>query len=182
MIGILHVRRAGRFLHTPDLTIEDLIQETREPYFVPDSTPLAGQLLRFRQGDNRFAFVVDEYGEVTGIITLEDIIEEVVGEFTSPHPKSVRNLKPEKDGSCVIEGVLQVRDINSRLGWHLPTDKAKTINGLILDYLAEIPEANVSLKIDDYLFETLQVSEAAIRTVRITQVPSPTPASELEDE
>ena len=173
VVGLLHVRRAVRFLSQEEFSAEDIERELREPYFVPDSTGLSKQLLEFQEGKERMAFVVDEYGEVTGLITLEDIVEEVVGEFVTSSTKVERSATKQADGSYLVEGASQIRDINAHLNWNLPTDKSKTLNGLILQELAEIPDANVSLRINEYLIETVQVSDAGIRTVKIRREAPP---------
>jgi len=173
-IGLLHVRNAIKVLLDDDFTGEDLVDPAQAPYFVPDSTPLTSMLSQFRSDLNRMVFVVDEYGEVTGIVTLEDLVEEVVGEFPNSDSKRDKEaIKEEEDGGYVVAGSSQLRDINSHLNWSLPTERSKTLNGLILEHLTRIPDANVGLKINNYMIETLQISDAGIKTLKAWKLESP---------
>ena len=170
VIGILHLRRAVRFLQQPTLTKADLLQVTREPYFVPTGTPLHTQLFNFQKQKRRIALVVDEYGDVQGIVTLEDILEEIVGEFTTDFAANMPEIHPQPDGSFYIDGTALIRDVNRAMGWHLPTHGQRTLNGLILEHLEFIPESNLCLKIDSYLLETLQIKDNMIHTVKIQPI------------
>jgi Mg2+/Co2+ transporter CorB len=170
VIGILHLRRAVRFLQQPSLTKADLLQVTREPYFVPTGTPLHTQLFNFQKQKRRIALVVDEYGDVQGIVTLEDILEEIVGEFTTDFAANMPEIHPQPDGSFYIDGTALIRDVNRAMGWHLPTHGQRTLNGLILEHLEFIPESNLCLKIDSYLLETLQIKDNMIHTVKIQPI------------
>jgi Mg2+/Co2+ transporter CorB len=167
IIGILHLRRAVRFVQQEGFTKADLLQVTREPYFVPKGTPLHTQLFNFQKQKRRIALVVDEYGDIQGIVTLEDILEEIVGEFTTDFAANMPEIHPQPDGSFYIDGSALIRDVNRALGWHLPTEGPRTLNGLILEHLEFIPETNLCLKIDGYLFETLQIKDNMINNVRI---------------
>ena len=171
VIGILHLRRLARHLPrqsgaTP-LSADDLLAVTDEPYYVPEATPLHTQLINFKNEKKRIALVVDEYGVVQGIVTLEDILEEIVGEFTTDYAASVPEIHPQEDGSFLIDGRAQLRDINRALDWDLPTSGPKTLNGFVLEHLEAIPENNLCLRVDDYLFETLQIKDNVIKSLKI---------------
>lgn len=168
VVGILHLRRASRFLAGEEFTKADLIQETEEPYFVPEGTPLPVQLIHFKNERQRIGLVVDEYGDIQGLVTLEDILEEVVGEFTTDFAAQLPEVHPQDDGSYIIEGAALLRDVNRMLAWELPIAGPRTINGLVLEHLEFIPDANVCLRIDGYLVETLQIIDNVVRTVKVT--------------
>jgi Mg2+/Co2+ transporter CorB len=167
VVGIVHLRSINRFLNENQLTKSMIMQATREPYFVPESTPLHTQMFNFQKEKRRIALVVDEYGDVQGIVTLEDILEEIVGEFTTDIATFNQDITPQNDGSYIIDGTAAIRDINKALGWSLPTEGPKTINGLIVEYLEYIPDANLSLKLGNYYVEILQVKENIIKSARI---------------
>lgn len=167
-IGILHIRNATRFLGTAGLTKAEILQYVREPYYVPESTPLQAQLVNFQKLKRRFGLVVDEYGDVQGIVTLEAILEEIVGEFTTSVSDSHKDILKQPDGSWVIDGSASIRDINRMLHWQLPTHGPKTLNGLIIETLETIPESVLSLRIDSYLIEILQVRDNTVKTAKIT--------------
>jgi len=173
-IGILHVRKIPALLaeDDPERFGADLIA-TRvvEPYFVPISTPLHTQLYNFQREKRRLALVVNEFGDIQGMVTLEDILEEIVGEFTTDPQSYERDIYPQDDGSYLIDGSATIRDINRSLKWHLPTAGAKTFNGLILETLESIPQAGTSLRIGDYVVEIVQVSQQAVRTARVLPMP-----------
>ena len=172
VIGILHLRNAARFLRNAELTKAALMQETREPYFVPESTPLHVQLLNFQKEMRRIGLVVDEYGDVQGIVTLEDILEEIVGEFTSDMAARIPEIHPQDDGTHIIDGTALLRDINRALKWDLPMDGPRTLNGLVIEHLEFIPEAPCCLTIGPYQVEILQIKENMIRTARLIAPPS----------
>ena len=167
LIGILHVRKALHLLAQDNLTLETLKSIIKPSYFVPENTPLNTQLIQFQRHKRRTGLVVDEYGDIIGLITLEDIFREIVGEFTADYIDEDKDIHPQADGSYYINGSANIREINRQNDWQLPTDGPKTINGLILEYLESIPEPNVSLRIEDYLIEIVQTSDNTIRTVRI---------------
>ena len=173
ILGMLHLRRVARYLpkkeREEDLTKADLMQLTNEPYYVPEGTPLHTQLINFQKEKRRIALVVDEYGEVEGIVTLEDILEEIVGEFTTDFASRMPEIHPQEDGSYFIDGMALLRDINRGLGWELPTHGPKTLNGLVLEHLETIPDSNLCLKIDDYLIETLHIKDNVIKNIKVTQ-------------
>ena len=167
VIGMLHLRRTVRFIQQDAFTKAELLHLTREPYFVPKGTPLHTQLFNFQKQKRRIALVVDEYGDIQGIVTLEDILEEIVGEFTTDFSANMPEIHPQQDRSFFIDGTTLIRDINRALGWHLPTEGPRTLNGLILEHLEFIPETNLCIKIGDYLFETLQIKDNMIINVKI---------------
>ena len=175
ILGILHLRRLARFAQTPveELTKADLLQLTREPYYVPEATPLNVQLENFQKEKQRIALVVDEYGDLEGIVTLEDILEEIVGEFTSDFASNMPEISPQEDGSHVIDGSAVLRDINRAMRWELPTDGPKTLNGLVLEILETIPEANLCIRVGDYRIETLQINDNMVKSLIIHPVAQP---------
>ena len=145
----------------------ELMQFSVDPYYVPEGTPLHRQLINFQNVRRRMGIVVDEYGDVLGLITLEDILEEIVGEFTTDLAASSPDILPQEDGSFVIDGSAHLREINRTLQWELPTDGPKTLNGLILEYLQDIPDSSTSLRVDDYLIEILQVKDNMVKATRV---------------
>jgi Mg2+/Co2+ transporter CorB len=177
ILGLLHLRRLGRHLPrqatAEPLTKADLMQLTEEPYYVPEGTPLHTQLINFKAERKRIALVVDEYGDVDGIVTLEDILEEIVGEFTTDFASSVPEIHPLEDGAYLIEGMALLREINRALDWDLPTDGPKTLNGLVLELLEAIPENNLCVKLDDYLIETMQIKDNVIKSLKVSRPPRP---------
>ncbi len=165
--GILHLRNLSRFMQEEEFNKAMLMQITREPYFVPEGTPLHAQLINFQKLKRRIGIVVDEYGDVQGLVTLEDILEEIVGEFTTDFSMLGQEITPQEDGSYLLDGSSSVRDVNRALHWKLPTDGAKTISGLIVDNLEFIPANNLCINLDGYLFETVQVKDNTIKTVKV---------------
>jgi|TARA_R110000850_G_scaffold61110_4_gene139851 Mg2+/Co2+ transporter CorB len=165
--GIVHMRSIARLLSRGDLTKENLISACKEPYFVPESTPLHTQLFNFQKQKRRIAIVVDEYGDVIGLVTLEDILEEIVGEFTSDMLLPSQDIHPQDDGRFVIEGGTAIRAINRQLKWKLPADGPKTLNGLITEQLESIPETSVCLTIGTYRMEILQTKDNMVKSVRV---------------
>lgn len=167
IVGIMHLRSTGKLIGIEELNKSALLQETSEPYFIPESTPLHTQLFNFQKKKERMAVVVDEYGAVKGIITLEDILEEIVGEFTTDLAASSKDIHPQDDGSFLIDGSASVRDINRILNWDLDSSGAKTLNGLITELLESIPETAVCLNLDGYYAEIVSVKDNVIRTVKM---------------
>ena len=170
LVGILHLRRAPRLLSQEEFTKEDLTAQTEEPYFVPEGTPLHTQLGNFRKEKQRIALVVDEYGDVQGIVTLEDILEEIVGEFTTNVADDLATVRRHDDGGYIVEGKALLRDVNRSLGWTLPTAGPRTMNGLVVEHLEFIPEANVCLQVGRYRIETLQVADNVVRSVKVWEM------------
>lgn len=169
IIGILHMRSTGKLIKIEHLNKAALIQETLEPYFVPEITPLHTQLYNFQKKKLRMAVVVDEYGAVKGIVTLEDILEEIVGEFTTDMAASSKDIHAQEDGSYLIDGSASVREINRVLSWNLDSSGAKTLNGLLMEILQSIPDSSVGIEMDGYYAEIVQVKDNVIRTVRMWQ-------------
>jgi Mg2+/Co2+ transporter CorB len=169
LIGIVHMKRVAQELARDTLTRERLIElaRVREPYFVPEGTSLTVQLNQFQRNRRRMAFVVDEYGDIQGFVTLEDILEEIVGEFTTdPATVTHKHVHREGPGAFIINASATIRALNRSLGWQLPTDGPKTLNGLLVEKLETLPEAGDHVSIGDYEFEVLQIGENTIRTVR----------------
>lgn len=169
IVGILHMKRVAQELARGTLSRERLIAiaRTREPYFVPEGTSLAVQLTHFQRNRRRLAFVVNEYGDIEGFVTLEDILEEIVGEFTTdPATITHKDIHPERPGVYIINASATVRALNRALQWQLPTTGPKTLNGLLLEQLETIPDPGTALKVGRYPFEVLQIADNAIKTVR----------------
>ena len=169
IIGIMHLRKALHLLTQDNLTKETLQNIVKPAYFVPEGTPLNTQLIQFQRQRRRTGLVVDEYGDIFGLITLEDIFREIVGEFTADMIDEDKDIHPQQDGSYLINGSANIREINRNNHWELPTEGPKTINGLILEYLESIPDPGVSLRIENYVIEVVQTADNVIRTVRIRQ-------------
>ena len=167
--GIVHMRQIARLLSHNQLTKDALLAACNEPYFVPESTPLSTQLINFQKQKRRIGIVVDEYGDVIGIVTLEDILEEIVGDFSNQDALRSPDIHPQEDGTQVIDGAAYIREVNKALGWHLPCDGPKTLNGLITEALESIPDSAVCLKIGPYRLEILQSSENRVKSVRAWQ-------------
>ncbi|KXI24177.1 HlyC/CorC family transporter [Photobacterium sanguinicancri] len=169
VVGMLRVREAYRLMMDKNnFSKEVLLRAADEVYFIPEGTPLNIQLLKFQRNKERIGLIVDEYGDIQGLITLEDILEEIVGEFTtSIAPTLAEEVTPQPDGSLIIEGSANIRDLNKSLKWNLPTDGPRTLNGLILEHLEDIPDAQVSVQIDRYQMEIIDVSENMIKLVKV---------------
>jgi len=170
VVGILHVRNATRFLGQENLSKSEMMQYIREPYYVPESTPLQAQLLQFQKQKRRLGLVVDEYGVVQGIVTLEDILEEIVGEFTTNIAENHQDILPHSDGYFMMDGSLSIRDINRSMHWQLPTDGAKTLSGLILEQLETLPDAVVGLRLEDFYIEVMQIRDNTIKAAKIKKL------------
>ena len=169
IIGILHMKKIAHAMVHGEVSRETLLllAREREAYFVPKGTTLATQLHNFQRNRRRIALVVDEYGDIQGLVTLEDILEEIVGEFTSDPATMNKDILREADGGYVINGAISVRALNRALGWVLPTDGPRTLNGLILEYLENIPEPGTSLRLGDIAVEILQTADNAVKTARL---------------
>ena len=166
IIGVLHMRSISRVVNGLILDRVALEQEMEKPYFVPESTPLHTQLINFQEMKKPLAVVVDEYGEVRGVVALGDILEEIVGDFTSNMAETTESILLERDGSYIIDGTENIRDINKTLGWSLPKDGPKTLSGLILEYLESFPAAPAGLTIGNYRLEILELEGNVVRSVR----------------
>ena len=161
--GMLHLRNISKLLMQEDVNKTMILELCREPYFIPESTPLNTQLINFQKAKRRIGIVVDEYGDVLGIATLEDILEEIVGEFTTDYAATSPDVIPQGDGTFIIDGTAAVRTINKTLGWKLPIDGPKTLNGLITETLESIPETNVCLKVKGHRVEVLQIKDNVVK-------------------
>ena len=173
MIGILHQRRLLATLLAEDLRREVLREQLADPYFIPAATPVYAQLQFFQENRERIGLVVDEYGEIQGLVTLEDIIEELIGKFTTTIPGAGGELVWDVRGGVLVDGSRGLRDLNRALGLQLPLDGPKTLNGLILEYFRDIPEAGVSVKIAGVPMEIVQTQDRMIKTVRLFRPPMP---------
>ncbi|HTT08199.1 MAG TPA: HlyC/CorC family transporter [Gammaproteobacteria bacterium] len=173
IVGVLHVRRLPRLLADDRrVTVEEIESAMDEPYYVPVGTPLHKQLLNFQHHRERVGLVVDEYGDLQGLVTLEDLLEEIVGEFTTDALSFSRDIFPQEDGSYLVDGSTSLREINRVLKWKLPTHGARTLNGLILEMLESIPEPGTGLRIAGYTIEIVQTSEQAVKTARLRAKPA----------
>jgi len=173
LLGVLHVRKTLAVLHTPGFTPDTIRSMLTEPYFIPAGTPVFQQLQFFQESRRRVGIVVNEYGEVQGLVTPEDIIEELIGEFTTSMPRSSSSRTGWNDeGECIVSGGTPLRELNRALGLHLPVDGPKTLNGLILEILMEIPEGDVSLEVSGCRLEVIQMDNQAVRTVKLFLPPA----------
>ena len=167
VIGMVHLRRAIKLFQQPEVSKDDFRNLIREAYFVPEGVPLNRQLINFQKERRRIALVVDEYGEILGLITLEDILEEIVGEFTTDPAATSKDIHRQDDGTYLVDGGISVRDLNKVLEWDLPTEGPKTLNGLIIEYLEHIPDPGTSMLLGGYPIEIVQTSQNAVKTVYI---------------
>ncbi|HKM98306.1 MAG TPA: HlyC/CorC family transporter [Buttiauxella sp.] len=171
-ISMLRVREAYRLMtEKQEFTKETLLRASDEIYFVPEGTPLSVQLIKFQRNKKKVGLVVDEYGDIQGLVTVEDILEEIVGDFTtSMSPTLAEEVMPQNDGSVIIEGSANVREINKAFNWTLPEDEARTINGMLLEELQEIPAIDTRVRLSDYDIDILDVQDNMIKQVRVTPV------------
>jgi Mg2+/Co2+ transporter CorB len=166
--GTLRIRHALNLMHHDELTHESLRKLAREPLFVLSGTPLFTQLQNFQEGHDRLGLIVDEYGELQGLVTLEDILEEIIGEFTTNSPMRAGGYSKQDDGSYLIEGSTPLRDLNRKLGFRFPLDGPKTLNGLVLEHFQDIPEPNTSIRIAGHPLEIVQTQNRVVKVVRAT--------------
>jgi Mg2+/Co2+ transporter CorB len=167
-VGFVHVRDALRLLSKDQFTKASLLRAVREIYFTPDSTPLHTLMYKFQAAKERIGLVVDEYGDIQGLVTLEDILEEIIGDFTTSFlPDHSKEANLQQDGSVLIDGSANIRELNKELDWQFPTEGPNTLNGIILVYLEDIPEANISLRIAGYPIEVLEMKDNMVKTVRV---------------
>ena len=167
VIGMLHTRKLVRVLKAEELSIDDLKKAAKDTYFIPEGTPLHTQLLNFQRHQGRIGLVVNEYGDIQGLVTLEDILEEIVGEFTTNPDDLNPSIHPQEDNSYLVDATITIRELNRAMQWNLPTEGPKTLNGLILDYLEAIPEAGISLRLEGYPIEIVQTAHNGVKMVRI---------------
>ena len=169
-VGIAHIRKMFYLSQLGDFNKDTMLDMIREPYFLPENTSITHALTNLQEQRRRFGVVVDEYGDIKGLITLEQILEEVVGEFTTVVPGLDDDISAAGDGSYLVRGSTYLRDVNRKLGWNLPTDKAKTVNGLITEQLEDIPESNTCFRIDRYTVETLQTRDTTVHVAKLAQL------------
>lgn len=167
ILGVVHVRKVLNLSEGRPIDAEAIREIMREPYFIPLGTPLLTQLQNFQEHRDRIGLVVDEYGELMGLVTIEDIVEEIIGEFTTQSPMQTARFKRLEDGSIVVEGGSLLRDLNRKLGYRFPLDGPKTLNGLILEHLQTIPEPGTSLKLAGYPLEIMQTHDRVVKSVRL---------------
>jgi len=167
VIGMLHMRKVLPLLYREELDPDTLQTIAREPYFIPENTSLNRQLLNFQREQRRIGFAVDEYGDIQGLVTLEDILEEIVGEFTSDPTAHIEDIQPQDDGTWLVDGSINIRSLNNALAMSLSTDGPKTLNGLITEYMEMIPESGTSVLLDNHPIDILQIKENMVKTVRI---------------
>jgi len=170
IIGTIHMRDVVNVYAKDEMDISAIKELIREPYFIPEGTPLSQQLEHFKSQKRRLGIVVDEYGEVQGMVVLDDILEEIVGQFTSNQGESINEINLQDDGSYLVDPRISIREINVALKVKLPSDNAKTLNGLILEHLQSFPQHNVSLKIEPLIIEIVQVSKQGIKLVKINKI------------
>lgn len=167
IVGVIHIRKVINLLRSGELTIEGLKDIIDEPYFIPSGTPLYTQIQQFQEKHERLALVVDEYGELKGLVTLEDILEEIIGDFTTQSPLRANTYHQEEDGSWLVDGSSNLRDLNKKLNLELPLDGPRTLNGLILEHFEDIPEAGTSIKIANCAIEIVQTQDKIVKSVRL---------------
>jgi Mg2+/Co2+ transporter CorB len=165
--GLLHIRSVISKLAHGELKYEDLLRSIRRPYFIPEGTALTQQLLEFQRRERRMGLVVDEYGDIQGLVTLDDILEEIVGEYTSESRARSREIRLLEDGTYLVDGGASLRTLNRHMGWGLPEDEASTLNGLLLEELGEIPAGKASLKVGAHIMTILEIKENVIGKVLV---------------
>ena len=169
VVGIVHVRNLLHLVaQAEQMSKESFMEQITEAYFVPENTPLNTQLINFKERKRRIGLVVNEYGDIEGLITMEDILEEIVGEFTTDPSSNIKEIHPQEDGTFLVDGSASIRDLNRVMGLELPTDGPKTVNGMILEYLETIPETGTSLMLSGLPVEIIHTSSSTIKTVRIS--------------
>ncbi|WP_429129058.1 HlyC/CorC family transporter [Aeromonas media] len=168
VVGFIHSRDALRLVARDQFSKSSLLREVDPIYFIPQGTPLNVQLAKFQRNKERIGLIVDEYGDIQGLITLDDILEEIVGDFTtSMAPAPSDEIHPQPDGSFLVEGSASIRELNKEMHWHLPIDGPRTLNGVILEYLEEIPQPNISVRLAGYPIEILEVENNMVKMARI---------------
>ncbi len=177
--GIIDLYGITAFLSNEDKSIESLIESLDEAYFTPENTPLSTQLFNFQKNKKTVAVVIDEYGSVKGIVTIKDVLEEIVGELATDIDKETVEIMEQKDGSYLIDASIPLRELNKKLNWQLPINGAKTLNGLIIDQIETIPENNIKIEIENYLVETVLIRNNMIKIARVLQLKK---EEELNDE
>ena len=181
-VGVLHLRKVLNLFARGELNLESVNALIRKAYFIPAGTSLTRQLLNFQKKKRRSALVVDEYGSIQGLVTLEDILEEIVGRFTTDSPTRNFDIHTQEDGSFLIDGGTHIRDINRSMNWSLPQGGPKTLNGLILEHMEMIPEPGTSLLINNYSIEIMRTSKNAVQSVRILPLQKDEDKSDQDDD
>ncbi len=169
--GLVHLRKVMHLMHSGDFNRDTFLTLVVEPYFIPQGTPLGTALLNFRANKRRIALIVNEYGDILGLVTLEEILEEIVGDFTSPGTAFAEQIQPQADGSFLVQGNVTLRDLNRRLDWELPITGPKTLNGLITEYLEDLPEAGTSLMLSGYQVDVMRTRGTSVQLARIRRMP-----------
>lgn len=173
IVGMVHVRRVLNLMRQGSFDREQFMRVVADPYFIPWGTSLTTQLLNFKQVKRRIGLVVDEYGDIQGLVTLDEILEEIVGDFTTRALGRPEEVTPQPDGSYLVKGTVSLRDLNRQLGWNLPTEESRTLNGIITEYLEDLPAPGTSLLLSGYNVEILRTRGTAVDIVRIKPVPPP---------
>jgi Mg2+/Co2+ transporter CorB len=167
-VGFVHMRDALRLLSKDQFTKASLLRAVREIYFTPESTPLHTLMYKFQAAKERIGLVVDEYGDIQGLVTLEDILEEIIGDFTTNIlPDHSKEAHVQIDGSVLVDGSANIRELNKEMDWQFPTEGPKTLNGLIIELLEEIPQANIGLRLAGYPIEIVEIKDNMIKTVKV---------------
>ena len=168
--GVIDLYGITAFLSNEDKSIESLIESLDEAYFIPENTPLSTQLFNFQKNKKTVAVIIDEYGSVKGLVTIKDVLEEIVGELATDIDKETVEIMEQKDGSYLIDASVPLRELNKKLNWQLPINGAKTLNGLIIDQVETIPENNIKIEIDNYVIETVLIRNNMIKIARVLQI------------
>ena len=168
--GVIDLYGVTSFLSNEDKSIESLIESLDEAYFIPENTPLSTQLFNFQKNKKTVAVIIDEYGSVKGLITIKDVLEEIVGELATDIDRETVEIMEQKDGSYLIDASIPLRELNKKLNWQLPINGAKTLNGLIIDQVETIPENNIKIEIDNYAIETVLIRNNMIKIARVLQI------------
>jgi Mg2+/Co2+ transporter CorB len=180
IVGLLHLKHVVRLRQADEIDAEQLREILRAPYFIPAGTPLLTQLHQFQVDRQRLGLVVDEYGELKGLVSIEDILEEIVGEFTTQGPSGSDVFRREPDGSVIVDGMAPLRMLNRKLGTEFPLEGPKTLNGLIVEYLGEIPDSGISFRLAGQGIEVLQVQDRAVKVVKLLPPVGRAPAPPLQ--
>jgi Mg2+/Co2+ transporter CorB len=178
VVGMIHMRQVLNEVRENKLSRETLVQSMTEPYFIPEGTPLNTQLLNFKKAKRRIGFVVDEYGDIMGLVTLDEILEEIIGDFSTEAIGKIEDIHPQADGSYLVKGGASIRDLNRKLGWELPSEGSRTVNGLITEYLEDIPEPGTSLMLNGYQVDVMRTRGTAVEVARIRPHDNPVAAED----
>ena len=168
--GVIDLYGITSFLSNEDKSIESLIESLDEAYFIPENTPLSTQLFNFQKNKKTVAVIIDEYGSVKGLVSIKDVLEEIVGELATDIDRETVEIMEQKDGSYLIDASIPLRELNKKLNWQLPINGAKTLNGLIIDQVETIPENNIKIEIDNYAIETVLIRNNMIKIARVLQI------------